>query len=129
MHACIGEPGCLTWDQIKDMRAGVAPTIEGEMHVANIAMSYTKRGSGYIAHATITIVDENNTAVEGATVYGTWTGDVSDTTDATGQVTLDSSKVRNGGTFTFTVTKVTKLVYWIYNSTKNVETSDTITCP
>ena len=129
----IEQPGLLTWDQIKNMSAGVAPTPEGEMHVADIAMSYTKRGPGYIAHATVTIVDDNNAPVEDATVYGTWTGaytgDVSDATDATGQVTLDSGKVRNGGTFNFTVTKVTKLVYWIYNPTKNVETSDTITCP
>jgi hypothetical protein len=50
------------------------------------------------------------------------------TTGSEGKVMLESSVKKDGGTFTFTVTNVTKLEY-IYNSSLNVETSDFITAP
>jgi hypothetical protein len=102
------------------------------MHVANIDMSYSQQAVFYTAHATVTIVDDNNSPVEGAVVYGSWsgsyTGDVSGTTNVDGQVTLSAKKVKYGGTFTFSVTNVEK-TDWTYDPTKNVETSDTITFP
>ena len=104
----------------------------GVMHVASIDMSGTKRGQTWTAHATVTIVDDNNAPVEGATVYGhwsgAWTGDVNGVTGSDGKVTLDSGGVRGGGTFTFTVTNIAK-TGWTYDPNKNVETSDTITLP
>jgi subtilisin len=102
------------------------------MHVSNIAMSFTKSGTNYTAKATVTIVDANNAPVSGATVYGQFTGatsnSVSGTTDANGQVTLSSTAKKNGGTWQFCVTNVTKSG-WTYNSSANVETCDTITAP
>jgi hypothetical protein len=41
---------------------------------------------------------------------------------------LESPERKKGGTFTFTVTNVTKLGY-IYNASLNVETEDSITAP
>ena len=89
-------------------------------------------GRNYWATATVTIWDDDSAAVEGATVYGSWSGatqeDQSDVTDATGMITFTSSKVKDGGTFTFTVTDVVK-TDWTYDPAKNKETSDWITLP
>jgi hypothetical protein len=104
----------------------------GIMHVAAIDMSWSKQGPFYRAHATVTIEDDSNIPVEGATVYGSWSGaylgDSSGVTDSEGQVTFNSGKVKDGGTFTFTVTNVVK-TGWTYNPALNIETGDTITCP
>jgi hypothetical protein len=102
------------------------------MHVANIDMSWSTQAVFYRAHATVTIVDVSSLPVEGALVYASWSGaysgDVSGTTDAAGTVTLDSGKVKNGGTFIFTVTDVVKSG-WTYDPSSNIETTDSITCP
>jgi hypothetical protein len=70
--------------------------------------------------------------IEGATVYGDWSGSTTESqsgdTGPDGKVTLESSKVKNGGTFTFTVTNVVASGY-TYNPALNVETSDSITAP
>jgi hypothetical protein len=70
--------------------------------------------------------------VEGAVVTGDWSGVVTGTsmgsTVSDGKVTLESPSKKNGGTFTFTVTNVTKGGY-SYNPGLNVETSDSITAP
>jgi hypothetical protein len=102
------------------------------LHVENIAMSWSSQGPFFRAYATITIVDDNNDPIEGVTVYGSWsgafTGDVSGVTNASGQVTVQSGKVKGGGTFTFSVTDVVQ-VGSTYDPSQNVETSDSITCP
>ena len=85
------------------------------MHIASIDMSTTgiKLNGWYTyATATVTVVDANNKTVEGARVYGTWSGltsgSDSGTTGSDGKVALDSDSVKNAaGTFTFTVTNVT----------------------
>ncbi|UCH33057.1 MAG: subtilisin, partial [Armatimonadota bacterium] len=71
----------------------------------------------------------------GATVSGHWSGATSDSdvglTDAAGQVTLESNKVKaatSGTTFTFTVDTVA-LAGRTYDPASNVETSDSITVP
>jgi uncharacterized caspase-like protein len=83
--------------------------------------------------ATVTIVNETDLPVEGATVSGTWSGATTGTdsgiTKANGQVSLKSHKVKNppsGTTFTFTVDNVTK-DGWTYDSSANKETSDSTT--
>jgi subtilisin len=83
------------------------------------------------AVATVTVLDADGLPVEGATVYGHWSGltsgDVSGTTDANGQVTFKSSLVKNAsGTFTFTVDDIVKEGY-TYDPSANKETSDSIT--
>jgi hypothetical protein len=93
-------------------------------------MGYTTGGVNYYGLATVWIKDTTGADVEGATVYGTWSGSVSGpgqgVTGADGKVTLQSPKNKGGGTFTFTVTNVVKSGY-TYNPALNVETSDTIT--
>jgi len=68
-----------------------------------------------------------------STVYGHWeiatTDSDSGITDASGQVSLQSDKVRRaapGTTFKFVVDRV-ELSGWTYDPSANVETSDSIT--
>lgn len=95
-------------------------------------MSSGKAGKNYYALATVWIIDDVEADVEGATVYGQWSGTVSGTasgvTGADGKVTLRPPKKKNGGTFTFTVTDVV-LSGYIYRPDDNVETEDSITVP
>jgi len=104
------------------------------MHVADIEIHLSTKNAGKNiftrANATVTIVDASNVAVQGATVYGSWSGATSDTdtgvTDSFGKVTLSSDGVKNasvGTTFTFTVDNVVKSG-WTYDPDTNVETSD-----
>ena len=105
------------------------------MYVESIDMSaetvYRGPNAWTRAVATVTILDTDGSPVEGATVYGHWSGlvneDVSGVTDANGQVIFKTSLVKNAsGTFTFTVDDVVKEGY-IYDSSLNKETSDSIT--
>ena len=88
------------------------------MHVASIVMSTGNKSAGkntfVWAVATITIVDDSNKPVEGATVSGRWSNATTDSdsgiTDAFGRVSLKSNSVKNaeaGTTFTFKVDGVT----------------------
>ena len=117
-----------------------ATTPSNNMHVNYITMTTedtTTHGKNIFvnAKATVTIVDENG-SLEGAAVSGTWSGATTDTdsgvTDANGQVSLKSDKVKKHKnkkiTFTFNVDDVTK-EGWTYDSNANVETSDSITVP
>ena len=88
------------------------------MHVSDIHMSLKKAGINVNAIATVTIVDDNTepNPVEGATVFGTWSGATDDSdsgvTDVNGKVSLLSDKVKipkgETATFTFTVDDVIK---------------------
>jgi len=89
------------------------------MHVDNISMLLGDRRAGrntfVWAVATVTIFDDSNSPVEGATVSGYWSGATSDSdsgvTDASGSVSLESDSVKNpsdGTTFIFCVDNVTK---------------------
>jgi len=95
-------------------------------------MSLKTAGPNTNAIALITIVDANGVAVQGATVFGKWSNATTDTdsgtTDASGQVSMNSDKVKNaasGTTFIFTVDNVTK-DGWTYDPDVG-ETSDSIT--
>lgn len=109
------------------------------MYVSNIDMSISKIAEAgpntfYTAIATVKIVDTDDAAVEGATVSGHWSDATTDTdsgvTNADGQVSLESNKVKNptsGVTkFTFTVDNVEK-TGWTYNPKDNEETSNSKT--
>jgi serine protease len=108
------------------------------MHVAHIEMSQGMKRAGRNifrwAIATVTINTGAN-PVEGATVYGSWSGAASDSdsavTDSSGRVTLSSDSVKNPSAplvFTFTVNDVVK-PGWTYNSADNIQTSASITVP
>jgi len=111
----------------------------GKIYVSNIDMAFIKATAGkntfYTAVATVSIVDENETPVDGVMVSGHWSGATKDTdsgvTDAKGQVSLNSNKVKNpkiGTTFIFTVDNVSK-DGWEYYADANVETFDSISVP
>jgi Zn-dependent M28 family amino/carboxypeptidase len=110
--------------------AGTLPA--SEIYVQNIALSAKKSGSSYVGTATITVHDASGTPVVGASVAGAWSGCVSGTasgtTDDKGKVTFTSPTSKSGGSWTFTVTTVSK-VTWTYNAARNVMTSATIRYP
>ena len=133
----VTDNGNLTATDTTIVKVTEEPTLV--MHVASIDMELSTRTAGRKrftkALAMVTIFDASDNPVAGATVYGSWSGATSDTdsgiTDVTGEVTLESDKVKNapgGTTFGFTVDDVTRSD-WTYNSTVNVETSDSITVP
>ena len=98
-----------------------------ELHVTSITMSVVASGSRFNAEALVTVHDENNQPVSGATVSGNFTGDSSSSasgvTNASGQVTLSSTKAKNGANWTFCVTNLAKTGY-TYNPAANLETCD-----
>ena len=94
------------------------------MRVSSIDMSLVERGPWTYAIATVTVVDADGSPVEGATVYGHWSGLTTDSdsgvTDASGQVSLSSDRVRDAeGLFTFTVDDVV-LSGYIYDEENSV---------
>jgi hypothetical protein len=104
----------------------------GKVYVNDIAMSYKQAGPNYSGIATVWIKNDSGGDVDGADVYGEWTGAVNEsefgTTGPNGKVILESSKKRNGGTFNFCVTDVVASGY-TYDENLNVETCDSITAP
>jgi hypothetical protein len=103
------------------------------LYVYAIDMAGKQAGPRLSARAIVTIRDEPGLPVEGATVYGSWSGDYigddSGTTLANGRVRFLSGRVQgSSATFTFTVTDVVKDGY-TYDPDSNNETSDTIVVP
>lgn len=98
--------------------------------VNNISMSLVKSGRNTAGQAVITVYDGNGAPRPNVTVSGRWsgltTGNVTGTTNSSGQVVFTSSSTKNRGTFTFTVTNLSASGY-TYNSARNNETSDSIT--
>lgn len=99
------------------------------MHVESIVLaSVGAGGPNNKGQATVTIVDAFGAPVEGATVTGTFTGDVGGTiggvTDASGVAVLESpGKAKGAIVFTFCVDDVAKSG-WTYDGGANVETCD-----
>ena len=110
------------------------PPAGGTMHVDSIDMLFNEPATAgpnkfYTAVATVTIVDGSSVPVEGAAVSGTWSGATNDTdsgvTDASGQVSLQSDKVKNPESdtiFTFTIDDVIK-DEWEYDENSSVTTA------
>ncbi|MCQ1535410.1 S8 family serine peptidase [Methanosarcina sp. KYL-1] len=97
------------------------------LHIADVSVTTSSRISGkntfVSATAVVTILDINNSPVEGATVSGYWSGASGDldsaVTDATGKVTVrsDEVKYKNGTlTFTFTVNGMSHTIPWDGNT-------------
>jgi hypothetical protein len=109
-----------------------ATTTSNEIFVHNIAMGFRTQGVFYFAQATVWIKGVGGADMEGAIVSGTWSGDVSGTsmgsTGSNGQIMLESPSKKNGGTYNFAVTNVTKAGY-VYNPALNMETTDWIVLP
>ncbi len=100
-----------------------------QMHVSSINMSFTNTVPP-TASARVIVVDGAGRPVNGAAVTGAWSGMVSGTvsgqTDGSGAVALRSPASTASGTFTFTVTGITRAGL-SYQSASNVETADSIT--
>jgi hypothetical protein len=115
------------WSSENSATTGTAP----EMYVNDIAMGFRTQGPFYFGQATVWIKDDWGVDIAGALVMGDWSGAVSETamgtTGGDGKIFFESPR-NGGGTYTFTVTGVSKSGY-VYNPTLNVETSDSITVP
>jgi PKD repeat protein len=102
------------------------------VYVANITMRLSSTKQGYAATATVTVRNQNGALVSNATVTGQWsgltTGTSSRTTGRYGTAALTSTRTKNRGTFTFTVTDIT-LTGYTYSPTRNVKTSGSISTP
>jgi hypothetical protein len=106
---------------------------DGTMHVDAIDMWYGTGGSNYYVYTRVTIKDENNAPVSGATVSiqmtipGGGTASGSATTGGDGTVTF-SLKTKKTGTFISQVTNVTHDTL-TYAPGDNVETSESLVVP
>lgn len=107
----------------------------GTLHISLIDMALKYVGKNTSAVATVTIVDTDGHPVSGALVSGHWTGATNDndsgTADANGRVALESNKLKkpgSGTTYTFTVDSVS-LTGWNYDSSLDIETTDSISVP
>jgi len=102
------------------------------MHIQSIGMSIVRRGSLANGRADVLVVDGSGLPVPSATVSGQWSGLTSDSdvkaTSSNGHAIVDSDKVTRSGTFTFTVTNITKSG-WTYDPAANVQTSASILNP
>jgi len=94
------------------------------MHVADLdGMASGKGGSSqWAALVTVTIVDQAEIPVAGATVTGAWSvgGIGTGVTDSTGKIMLMSPTVKGSSSVTFTVTNVTHSTL-TYNSADNTD--------
>jgi len=109
-----------------------SPTPNPDIYVYDITMDYRKVGRNRFGQAIVWIKDDSGNDIENATVYGDWTGAVSHSdsgvTGSNGQVTIESNRSKNAGTFTFCVTDVVISGY-NYDDSLNNETCDSISVP
>jgi hypothetical protein len=118
-------------------------TVQGALYVKNISMSYSTKGSWYVAQAALTVdADDDGQGVDikGATVLGNWhynasgqgaggiIAEAEGVINPSGKVTIESPRAKDGGLFTFEVTDILK-ENLIYQPDLNVETSDSIEIP
>ncbi len=96
-----------------------------EMHVHSISVSKRSFWWWSRATATVTIYDQGGNPVPSASVYGSFSGplsqSVSGNTNSSGQVSFTSSWSTSGGEWCFEVTNVAK-TDWTYNAAANVVT-------
>jgi hypothetical protein len=116
----------LEWSATTDPPAG-------EIYVYDITMSLRPGFAGrYFGQATVWIKDDGGADVQGATVYGDWSGcgieSSNGVTGADGKVMLETVDEKKKCTFFFTVTDVVKAGS-SYNPALNNETSDSIPAP
>jgi len=118
------------WGSLGSVVLHVTEGVTYRMHVEGIVMLKETRWILKRAVAVVTIVDAEGSPVEGATVYGGWSGltteSESGVTGSDGKVTFYTYWIWGRvGTCTFTVDDVSK-AGWMYDSGANKETSDSI---
>lgn len=98
--------------------------------VQSITMSVVTSGNNRSARAVVKIVNGAGSPVSGVTVNGRFSGlvsgNVTGTTNSSGEITLTSKSTRKRGTVTFTVTGVTPPAPYTYDPSHNVMTSASI---
>ncbi len=101
-----------TSDSSPDSATVTVGPVAASMHVGDIDGSAPEKGKSgkWSANATVTIHDDNENPVAGATVTGQWSGDASGTevgvTDSLGNVSFSTGNLNGGTSATFTVTDV-----------------------
>jgi PKD repeat protein len=105
----------------------------GTMHVSSIDMFYTTGGPNYFVNTRVTVVDGTGTPVSDATVFVNTTlpdGSTASDSGLTGSDGMAVIKVRSRqlGTYNSEVTNVTHASF-VYDSSANVETSETLNVP
>jgi PKD repeat protein len=97
------------------------------VYIQSITMSVVTSGSNRSARAVVKIVNGAGSPVQGVAVSGRFsglvTGNVSGTTNSSGEVTFTSKSTRKRGTVTLTVTGVTPPAPYTYDPSRNVVTS------
>ena len=101
------------------------------IRVGDIVLSVVTSGKNKAGKAVIKVTNLSGGPVANATVNAQWSGLVTGTasgkTDATGQVTFTSKSTNKRGTITIKVTGMTPPAGYVYDSTKNVKTSASVT--
>lgn len=107
------------------------------MHVTEISFdsdvrSWGWRGSWCKVTAIVTVSDRSGAPVDDAVVTAQWSGayrrTVSARTNSDGEAVFATAWIRNGGVFQLEVTDVAK-TDWLYDSSSNAETTDSIEVP
>lgn len=105
------------------------PTPVPALHVEYVTVQAQKKSgqNKYRGYSQVKVVDQNGQAVNGATVYGVWSGPSSETengnTNSSGTINEYSGYFSSKGPFQYCVTNITKSGY-IYDAGANVETCD-----
>jgi PKD repeat protein len=111
--------------EVKTDYITVTDTSVDEMHVQNIVVSRRSLWWWSYGIATVTIYDQGGSPVPSATVYGSFSGplsqNVSGSTNSSGQITFNSSWTTASGEWCFEVTNVVK-TDWTYNPGANLVT-------
>jgi hypothetical protein len=103
------------------------------IYVKNIKMNARKKGKYWTVTAVVSIFDCSGNPVKSANISGNWSGSVTKNVSKvtyssgkrTGKAKFTLTRIKQGGTFTFTVNNVAKSGL-VYNNELNVETSDTV---
>jgi hypothetical protein len=132
--SATGTEGVVGYANVTVNETPTTPSI----HISDISFdpavrSWGRWGSWCRVDAVVQISDDSGTTVADAFVHGTWSGaytqNVSGWTNDAGVVTFYGMRwIKDGGTFTFTVSDIAK-TDWLYEPSANTETSDSITLP
>lgn len=122
---CGGDSG---FSNTASATTGTCPA-GNDVHVSAIDVSIVQNGPWTRARSTVTVVDASGSPVANATVSGTFVGTTngggSGLTDAAGQMSIDSPRIRNANNYcwAFTVDNITGAGL-TYDAGSNVESCD-----
>jgi len=136
--SCLDNDGCCPagCSYLNDNDCSASVT-EDSLHVADISFSsniwnFGLMGTYCRVTAQVMVNDDQNQPVRSARVYATWSGaynrSVSSKTNSQGLASFSTSFIRGCGNFTLTITDLVKDDY-VYDSSSNTETTDSISLP